>query len=74
MLRIVQLYGGDNLLDSAIRIMIKDMSIKTRSDGRLEGRLMVNGKRKSFYGSTKAEVKTNAKNYLQKVENGYNIG
>ena len=71
MLRIVQLYGGGNLLDSAIRIMIKDMSIKTRSDGRLEGRLMVNGKRKSFYGSTKAEVKINAKNYLQKVENGY---
>ena len=48
------------------------MSIKQRTvDNRFEGRITVNGIRKSFYGGTKAEVRRKAKEYLQKVENGY---
>ena len=47
------------------------MSIKERCDGRYEGRITNDGKRKSFYGKTKAEVKTKAKEYLMKIEGGY---
>ncbi len=47
------------------------MNIKMRTDNRFEGRLTINGIRKSFYGTTKAEVKQKAKEYLQKIENGY---
>lgn len=47
------------------------MSFKVRKDGKLEGRLTVDGKRKSFYGKTKAEIKQKAKEYLLKIENGY---
>lgn len=47
------------------------MTIRERSDGRFEGRLTNNDKRKSFYGKTKSEVKNKAKEYLIKVENGY---
>lgn len=54
-----------------VTILINSMVIKKRSDNRLEGRLTVNGIRKSFYGSTKAEIKQKAKKYLEKVENGY---
>ena len=50
---------------------INQMTIKERSDGRFEGRLTVDGKRKSFYGKTKSEVKNKAKEFLKKVENGY---
>ena len=51
--------------------IIKNMKIYTRSDGRLEGRITVNGIRKGFYGSTKTEVKNKAKEYLNKIENGF---
>lgn len=51
--------------------IINGMNIKQRPDGRYEGRLTINGTRKSFYGSTKVEVKRKVKTYLQKVENGY---
>ena len=47
------------------------MKIKERSDGRFEGRITVNGNRKSFYGKTKSEIKNKAKEFLLKVENGY---
>jgi len=47
------------------------MTIKNRSDGRYEGRLTIDGKRKSFYGNTKSEVKNKAKEYLMKIENGF---
>ncbi len=47
------------------------MNIKMRQDNRFEGRITVNGTRKSFYGGTKVEVKQKAKEYLQKIENGY---
>lgn len=47
------------------------MSISKRNDGRYEGRITNDGKRKSFYGKTKSEVKQKAKEYLMKVENGY---
>lgn len=50
---------------------INSMNIKMRPDNRFEGRITVDGTRKSFYGSTKAEVKQKAKEYLQKIENGY---
>lgn len=51
--------------------MISSMNIKMRPDNRFERRMTVSGKRKSFYGSTKSEVKQKAKEYLQKEENGY---
>lgn len=54
-----------------VTMLVNKMTIKIRSDGRYEGRLTVNDRRKSFYGKTKAEVKANAKEYLMKVENGY---
>ncbi len=54
-----------------VTAMINSMNIKMRADNRFEGRMTVNGKRKSFYGSTKSEIKQKAKEYLQKVENGY---
>lgn len=54
-----------------VSVIINNMSIKQRSDGRYEGRLTNNGVRKSFYGKTKSEVKNKAKEYLMKVENGY---
>lgn len=47
------------------------MNINQRTDKRFEGRITVNGIRKSFYGSTKLEVRQKAKEYLQKIENGY---
>lgn len=42
-----------------------------RKDGRYEVKITVNGTRKSFYGSTKAEVKNKVKSYLTKVNNGF---
>lgn len=54
-----------------VSAMINSMTIKNRTDGRYEGRLTIYGKRKSFYGVTKSEVKNKAKEYLMKVENGY---
>lgn len=51
--------------------MINNMSISKRKDGRYEGRITVNSKRKCFYGKTKVEVKNKAKIYLNKIENGY---
>ena len=54
-----------------VSVIINNMSIKQRSDGRYEGRLTNDGVRKSFYGKTKAEVKNKAKEYLTKVENGF---
>ncbi len=50
---------------------INNMKIKLRNDGRYEGRITINKKRKSFYGTTKAEIKNKAKEYLTKIENGY---
>ena len=57
--------------DVKITAVVNDMTIRERKDGRYEGRLTVSGNRKSFYGDTKAEVKRKAREYLQKVENGY---
>lgn len=62
--------GGVHLLNN-VTMIINNMSIKERSDGRYEGRITVNNKRKSFYGATKAEIKQKAKAYLKKIENGY---
>jgi len=56
---------------NSISAIINEMSIKSRSDGRFEGRITVNGRRKSFYGTTKVELKQKVKEYLQKVEHGY---
>lgn len=57
--------------DVKISAEIKKMSFKERKDGRWEGRLSIDGNRKSFYGKTKVEVKQKAREYLQKVANGY---
>ena len=54
-----------------VSAIINQMKIKERSDGRFEGRITVNGNRKSFYGKTKSEIKNKAKEFLLKVENGY---
>lgn len=54
-----------------ISSVINNMNINQRTDKRFEGRLTVNGIRKSFYGSTKLEVRQKAKEYLLKIENGY---
>lgn len=54
-----------------VSAMINNMTIKERADGRFEGRITVDGKRKSFYGKTKVEVKNKAKEYLRKVDSGY---
>lgn len=54
-----------------VSAIINNMTIKERTDGRFEGRVTCSGKRKSFYGKTKSEVKNKAKEYLMKVENGY---
>lgn len=56
---------------NSVMALIANMTIKERSDKRYEGRLTVNGIRKSFYGQTRTEVKNKAKEYLMKVENGY---
>lgn len=54
-----------------VSTIINSMKIKLRNDGRYEGRITINNKRKSFYGNTKTEVKNKAKEYLIKIENGY---
>lgn len=51
--------------------IINNMTIYVRKDNRLEGRITIDGKRKSFFGRTKSEIRIKAKEYLQKVENGY---
>lgn len=50
---------------------IKKLKITERNNGLYEARATVNGKRKSFYGRTKAEVKTKYKKYLEEIENGF---
>lgn len=59
------------MYDKYIKSLINGMTVKKRSDGRFESRITVFGKRKSFYGSSKADVKTKVRDYLEKVENGY---
>ena len=54
--------GNNNYLS-----VINKMTIRQRKDGRYEGRITINGKRKGFYGSTKNEVKNKAKEYLLEV-------
>ena len=54
---------------NSISAIINGMSIREREDGRFEARITIDGKRKSFYGSTKTQLKQNVKNYLQKIEN-----
>ena len=55
-----------------VSAIINSMSIYSRKDGRYEGRIFLGeGKSKSFYGKTKAELKNKAKEYLHKIENGY---
>lgn len=64
-------YFGGEFLNNARTNLISEMTFKTRSDGRIESRITVNGQRKSFYGDTKTEVKNKAKDYLKKIEAGY---
>ena len=54
-----------------ISSIVNNMTIRERKDGRLEGRISIQGKRIGFYGKTKTEVKNQANEHLQKVENGY---
>ena len=57
--------------DLIIKRFINQVTIKKREDGRYEARPTLNGKRKSFYGHTKGEVREKIKRYMMKVENGY---
>jgi len=57
--------------DVNISVVIKNMTIQLRKDGRLEGRITIGDSRRSFYGKTKTEVRQKAKEYLQKISNGY---
>ena len=50
---------------------IKKLKITERNNGLFEARVTVNGKRKSFYGRTKAEIKTKYKKYLEEIDNGF---
>ena len=59
------------MTDNNVKSIINKMTITQRKDIRFEGKITINGKRKSFYGKTKKEVKDKAKEYLMKVENGY---
>ena len=43
---------------------IKNRTVSCKSDGRLYGRITINGARKCFYGKTIAEVKSKARAYL----------
>ena len=54
-----------------VSAIISAMTIKERKDGRYEGRLTIQGNRKSFYGVTKSDVKNKAKAYLSKIESGF---
>lgn len=54
-----------------VSTLINKMTIKERQDGRFEGRITIDGKRKSFYGNTKSDVKNKTKEYLKKIESGY---
>ena len=44
-----------------ISSIVNNMTIRERKDGRLEGRISIQGKRIGFYGKTKTEVKNQAK-------------
>lgn len=59
------------MIANSVSKMVNSLTITERSDGRLMTRITVNGKRKTFYGSSKAEVKSKAREYLTKLENGY---
>jgi hypothetical protein len=56
---------------SSVTNAINNMYIWQRPDRLFEGRISNEGKRKSFYGKTKVEVKKKAKAYLMKIENGF---
>lgn len=46
------------------------MTFRERKNGLMEGRLSYKGERKSFYGTSKAECKRKAREYLEKKEKG----
>ena len=56
---------------NSVTSIISSMTIRQRKNGLYEGRISNDGIRKSFYGYTKAEIKSKAKSYLMKVENGF---
>ena len=56
---------------SSVTSIVSNMYIWQRPDGLFEGRVSNEGKRKSFYGKTKTEIKNKAKAYLMKIENGF---
>lgn len=64
-------FNGGELIINNVSAIVNTMTIKERGDGRFEGRLTVNGIRKSFYGNNKSIVKNKAKDYLMRIENGF---
>lgn len=64
-------FNGGELIINNVSAMVNAMTIKERGDGRFEGRITVNGIRKSFYGNNKSIVKNKAKDYLMRIENGF---
>ena len=46
-------------------------NIRKREDGRYEGRICINNRRKSVYGNTEAEVKRKIREYRNKIATGF---
>ena len=61
------LFCKEVLFLNNVSSIINNMKINFRKDNRYEGRITIHGKRKSFYGTTKTEVKQKAKEYIKKV-------
>lgn len=55
-----------------INKLVNRINFYERKDGRLEGRLTVDGIRKSFYGATKIEIKQKARDFLIGEESNNN--
>ena len=47
---------------------VKDMTFFQRDNGSYQSKVTINGKRKTFYGKTKNEVRLKYQNYLREIE------
>lgn len=51
---------------------VKDMSFYERDNGSYQSKVTINGKRKTFYGKTKNEVRQKYQQFLRQIENDEN--
>ena len=47
---------------------VKDMNFFQRDNGSYQSKVTVNGKRKTFYGKTKNEIRLKYQDYLREIE------